>query len=74
VRAKGKGKEIIELLNKNVGAGFYVCDLAVMLGVSETTVRRHLEDLRMRFPESIKVHRYYGKSLYVIKAPIPEES
>ncbi len=54
--------------------GFYVCDLAAMLGVSEAAVRRHLEDLRMRYPESMKVHKYYGRALYVIKAPIPEES
>jgi predicted ArsR family transcriptional regulator len=72
-KGKGIAKELVELLNENVGTGFYVCDLAAMLGVSEATVRRHLENLRMRYPESIKVHKHYGRSLYVIKAPIPQE-
>jgi len=72
---KGKGiAELIELLNENVGVAFYVCDLAIMLETSETTVRKHLEDLRIRYPQAIKRFKHYGKTLYVVQAPIPTTS
>jgi predicted ArsR family transcriptional regulator len=73
-RGKGISRELIQLLNENVGVGFYVCDLAAMLGVSEAAVRRRLESLRMKYPGSIRLHKHYGRALYVIEAPIPQES
>jgi predicted ArsR family transcriptional regulator len=75
---KGKGRrskkeELIEVLNENVGVAFYVCDLAVMLETSEATVRRHLEDLRTRYPQAIKSYKHYGRTLYIVQSPIPKE-
>ncbi len=72
--SKGIPRELIQLLNESVGQSFYVCDLAVILGVSETTIRRHLESLRMRYPGSIRRRKHYGRTLYTIVAPIPQES
>jgi DeoR/GlpR family transcriptional regulator of sugar metabolism len=66
-------KELVELLNENVGQSFYTCDLAAMLGVSEATVRRYMRTIEMMYPNSVHAKRYYGRTLYIIKAPIPQE-